>query len=212
VLPKGRITTLHEFRATAWFRVAISEDRVNEALTVGKHWRAFCTARGAIRSLVRWDILCAQALFVSGDSRAAQRTFREAVGHAAVSRLVRSFVDEGPAVRTLIASTFEAGFDELDPNAVFAAELLHAFAPGRGMHGTSSPARGTSEGLYGRLSVKEREILTLVSSGMRNREVARKLGMTEGSIKWYMQQVYDKIGTRRRLQAVDRARQFGLIA
>jgi LuxR family maltose regulon positive regulatory protein len=212
VLPKGRITTLHEFRATAWFRVAISEDRVSEALTVGKHWRAFCTARGAIRSLVRWDILCAQALFVSGDSRAAQRTFREAVGHAAVSRLVRSFVDEGPAVRTLIASTFEADLDELDSNGLFAAELLQAFEPGLGKPGARPPARGTSEGLYGRLSVKEREILTLVSSGMRNREVARKLGMTEGSIKWYMQQVYDKIGTRRRLQAVERARQFGLIA
>ena len=47
---------------------------------------------------------------------------------------------------------------------------------------------------------------------VRNREVAQKLGMTEGSVKWYMQQVYDKIGTRRRLQAVERARQFGVIA
>jgi LuxR family maltose regulon positive regulatory protein len=212
VLPKGRMTTLHEFRATAWFRVALSEGRVNEAITVGKHWRAFCTTRGAIRSLVRWDVLCAQALFVNGDSRAAQRTLREAVGHAAGSRLIRSFVDEGPAVRTLIASTFEADFEELNPNAMFAAELLKAFEAGRGKQGTRSPARGTSEGLYGRISVKEREILTLVSSGMRNREVAKKLGMTEGSIKWYMQQVYDKIGTRRRLQAVERARQFGLIA
>jgi LuxR family maltose regulon positive regulatory protein len=42
--------------------------------------------------------------------------------------------------------------------------------------------------------------------------VAQKLGMTEGSVKWYMQQVYDKIGTRRRLAAVERARQFGVIA
>ena len=51
-----------------------------------------------------------------------------------------------------------------------------------------------------------------MGSGMRNREVAQKLGMTEGSVKWYMQQVYDKIGTRRRLQAVERARRFGMIA
>jgi LuxR family maltose regulon positive regulatory protein len=36
--------------------------------------------------------------------------------------------------------------------------------------------------------------------------------MTEGTIKWYLQQVYDKIGTRRRQRAVERARQFGLIA
>ena len=69
-----------------------------------------------------------------------------------------------------------------------------------------------AEGLYGKFSPKEREILSLVGSGMRNREVAQKLGMTEGSVKWYMQQVYDKIGTRRRLQAVERARRFGMIA
>ena len=43
-------------------------------------------------------------------------------------------------------------------------------------------------------------------------ELAKQLGMTEGSVKWYMQQVYDKIGTRRRFQAVERARRFGLIA
>jgi LuxR family maltose regulon positive regulatory protein len=212
VLPKGNTTTLDEFRATAWFRIAISEDRVNEALSAAKHWRAYCTARGAVRSLVRWDILIAQALFVSGDSRAAQRTLREAITHASASRLVRSFIDEGPVIRTLIASTFEKDFDVLLPADVFAAELLEAFERTGGKHGARPPARATSEGLYGKLSVKEREILTLVSAGMRNREVAKKLGMTEGSIKWYMQQVYDKIGTRRRLQAVERARQFGLIA
>jgi LuxR family maltose regulon positive regulatory protein len=71
---------------------------------------------------------------------------------------------------------------------------------------------GSDEGLYGRFSQREREILSLVASGLRNKEVAERLGMTEGTIKWYLQQVYDKIGTRRRQRAVERARQFGLIA
>jgi len=47
---------------------------------------------------------------------------------------------------------------------------------------------------------------------MRNREIGNRLGLSEGSVKWYMQQVYDKVGMRRRSQAVERARQFGLIA
>jgi LuxR family maltose regulon positive regulatory protein len=46
---------------------------------------------------------------------------------------------------------------------------------------------------------------------MRNSEIGKRLGLKEGSVKWYMRQVYDKIGTRRRWQAVERARQFGLI-
>jgi LuxR family maltose regulon positive regulatory protein len=214
MLPKRGVTTRDEWRAVAWFRVAVSEGRMQEALSVGKHWRNFCAARGAIRSLIRWDLLLARALFVSADVRAAQRTLREAIGHAAASRAIRSFVDEGSVIRTLLASTYEADLDVLHPTDAFAVELLEAFdkSSKRKPALYAVPHRTAPEGLYGKLSVKEREILALVSTGMRNREVAMKLGMTEGSVKWYMQQVYDKVGTRRRLQAVERARQFGVIA
>jgi LuxR family transcriptional regulator, maltose regulon positive regulatory protein len=214
LLPKRGVTTGDEWRAVAWFRIALSESRMQEALSVGKHWRNFCAARGAIRSLIRWDLLLAQALFISTDVRAAQRTLREAIAHAAASRAIRSFIDEGAIIRTLLASTYEADLDVLHPTDAFAAELLDTF----NALSKKKPAlyavshRAAPEGLYGKLSAKEREILALVSTGMRNREVATKLGMTEGSVKWYMQQVYDKIGTRRRLQAVERARQFGVIA
>jgi LuxR family maltose regulon positive regulatory protein len=214
LLPKRGVTTGDEWRAVAWFRIALSEGRMQEALSVGKHWRNFCAARGAIRSLIRWDLLLAQALFISTDVRAAQRTLREAIAHAAASRAIRSFIDEGAIIRTLLASTYEADLDVLHPTDAFASELLETF----NTLSKKKPAlyavahRAAPEGLYGKLSAKEREILALVSTGMRNREVATKLGMTEGSVKWYMQQVYDKIGTRRRLQAVERARQFGVIA
>jgi len=214
LLPKRGATTRDEWRAVAWFRIALSEGRMQEALSVGKHWRNFCSARGAIRSLIRWDLLLAQALFVSADVRAAQRTLREAITHAAASRAIRSFIDEGSIIRTLLASTYEADLDVLHPTDAFAAELLETFdrVSKRRPALYAVPHRAAPEGLYGKLSVKEREILALVSTGMRNREVAKKLGMTEGSVKWYMQQVYDKVGTRRRLQAVERARQFGVIA
>jgi LuxR family transcriptional regulator, maltose regulon positive regulatory protein len=214
LLPKRGVTTGDEWRAVAWFRIALSEGRMQEALSVGKHWRNFCATRGAIRSLIRWDLLLAQALFISTDVRAAQRTLREAIAHAAASRAIRSFIDEGAIIRTLLASTYEADLDVLHPTDAFAAELLDTFNTLSKKKPAlyAVPQRAAPEGLYGKLSAKEREILALVSTGMRNREVATKLGMTEGSVKWYMQQVYDKIGTRRRLQAVERARQFGVIA
>jgi LuxR family maltose regulon positive regulatory protein len=212
--PKRNVTSRDELHALAWFRIALSEARTQDAVSVGKHWRSYCAAKGATRSLVGWDILLAHALFISGDLRAAQRALREATTHAASSRLLRSFIDEGPVIRTLLARTYEAELEVLHPADAFAAELLETFdRAGTKKHALRVVApRASGEGLYGKLSVKEREILALVSSGMRNREVAQKLGMTEGSVKWYMQQVYDKIGTRRRLQAVERARQFGVIA
>ena len=114
----------------------------------------------------------------------------------------------------MLASIYEGDLEVLHPSDAFAAELLEIFdrAAKRPAAAKAVAQPAAQEGMFGKLSAKEREVLGLVSSGMRNREVAQKLGMTEGSVKWYMQQVYDKIGTRRRFQAVERARQFGLIA
>jgi len=213
--PNRSLTTVDELRALTWFRLAVGSGKMQEALALGKQWRRHCAARGAVRSLVRWDLLLAQALFLRGDQRSAQRTLREAITNASASRLVRSFIDEGPVIRTMLASIYESDLEVLHPSDAFAAELLEIFdqAGNRVRGGVRAPAHPPApEGLFGKFSAKEREVLGLVSSGMRNREVALKLGMTEGSVKWYMQQVYDKIGTRRRFQAVERARQFGLIA
>jgi LuxR family maltose regulon positive regulatory protein len=212
VVPKANVTTADESVAVAWVRIAQSEDRISDAMAVVKQWRTFCAAHGAMRSLIRWDILLTQILFVNGDLKGAQRTLREAIGHASSSRMIRSFIDEGSSIYSLLVATYEVDIKVLHPTDAFAAELLAAFEK-TGMNTTvRSAARAPAEGLYGKLSAKEREVLILVSSGMRNREVAQKLGLTEGCVKWYMQQVYDKVGTRRRLQAVERARQFGLIA
>lgn len=214
LVPSRSITTCDELRALAWVRIALGDGRTQEALSLGKQWRRHVMSRGAVRSLVRWDLLLAQALCLQGDQRAAQRTLREAISKASSSRLVRSFVDEGPMIHTLLAGIYEGDLEVLHPSDAFAAEVLEIFARnGKGGGPVRQQTRESEPAvLLGRLTSKECEILGLVSSGLRNREVAQKLGMTEGSVKWYMQQVYDKIGTRRRLQAVERARQFGLIA
>ena len=212
VLPVGCVTTVDESVAATWVRVAHCEDRIAEALGVVQHWRSFCLARGAIFSLIQWNILMAQLLFVRGDLTAAQRALREAMGQAAPRHLIRCFVDEGPLLHSLLAAACGAERSVLHPTDEFAAELLAAFESAESKNTVRSAARAPAEGLCGKLSAKELEILVLVSSGMRNGEVGRKLGMTEGTVKWYMQQVYDKVGTRRRVEAVERARQFGLIA
>lgn len=205
--PHARTTTRDEFRALVWVRIAISENRVPEALALAKHWRSFCQQRGAVRSLVRWNLLAAQAFLISGDSCAAQRTMREAIAAAAPASLVRSFVDEGPAVLSILADAYAEAPPAKHPSDIFAARVLDAFDWKRPAETIAAP----DDGIYGRLTAKELEILRLVGCGMRNREIGSRVGLTEGSVKWYMQQVYDKVGVRRRSQAVERARQFGLI-
>jgi LuxR family maltose regulon positive regulatory protein len=62
------------------------------------------------------------------------------------------------------------------------------------------------------LNPRELEIVELVASGMSNRGIAERLGLTEGTVKWHLHRIFDKVGARRRTQVVYCARRFGLIA
>jgi LuxR family maltose regulon positive regulatory protein len=126
---------------------------------------------------------------------------------------VRCFLDEGRVIKTLITECL--GRSNLAPGAVdqFYIEVMAASGDGRAASAVAVPDAGSVDlALYGRLLPRELEILSLVGTGMRNREIGTRLGLTEGTVKWYMTQIYDKVGVRRRPQAVDRARMFGLLA
>jgi LuxR family maltose regulon positive regulatory protein len=211
--PRAASTTADEIRAQAWVRLALSQGRAAEALALAKQWRSFCGHRGAVRSLIRWNLLVVQILSVGGDVHAAQRALRDAIGAAAPGRFIRSFVDEGPVIRNHLTDAYAETQAQAHPHDAFAAEVLRAFAPASQVKLTVVASEDSADqGLYGKLGARELEILSLVGSGLRNREIGARLGLTEGTVKWYMQQIYDKTGTRRRPQAVDRARQFGLLA
>jgi DNA-binding NarL/FixJ family response regulator len=52
------------------------------------------------------------------------------------------------------------------------------------------------------LSVREREVLILVADGMSNRQIADRLGITEGTVKAHLGRAFRHIGVTRRTQAV----------
>jgi two-component system nitrate/nitrite response regulator NarL len=59
-----------------------------------------------------------------------------------------------------------------------------------------------------RLSPRERELVNLVRKGLRNREIAEKLGVTEGTIKVYLHAVFEKLGVSNRTELAIRADEF----
>ena len=58
------------------------------------------------------------------------------------------------------------------------------------------------------LAPRERELIKLVRNGLRNREIARKLGVTEGTIKVYLHTVFQKLGVSSRTELAIRASEF----
>jgi DNA-binding NarL/FixJ family response regulator len=61
------------------------------------------------------------------------------------------------------------------------------------------------------LSEREVEILSLVSKGLTNKEIAAKLYLAEGTVKNYVTSILQKIDARDRTQAAIRARELGLL-
>jgi ATP/maltotriose-dependent transcriptional regulator MalT len=58
---------------------------------------------------------------------------------------------------------------------------------------------------------RELEVLELIAQGMSNREIAEKLFVSENTIKTHSSRVFDKLGARRRTQAVQLGKEFGLL-
>ncbi|HEY6350005.1 MAG TPA: response regulator transcription factor [Candidatus Angelobacter sp.] len=58
---------------------------------------------------------------------------------------------------------------------------------------------------------RELEILELIAQGMSNREIAQKLFVSENTVKTHSSRVFDKLGAKRRTQAVQLGKEFGLI-
>jgi len=62
------------------------------------------------------------------------------------------------------------------------------------------------------ITPREHEILTLIAAGLSTREIAEKLFVSENTVKTHSSRLFDKLKARRRTQAVQIAKEQGLIA
>ncbi len=66
------------------------------------------------------------------------------------------------------------------------------------------------EPLSDQLSQREREILTRLSNGLSDQQIADELFLSLHTVKWYNRQIYNKLGVNSRTQAITKARGMGL--
>lgn len=72
-------------------------------------------------------------------------------------------------------------------------------------------ARDTSQ-MTSRVTAREREILTMIAEGSTTTQMARRLGLSQRTIESHISNLYAKLGTKNRVQAVIRGRELGFIA
>ena len=61
------------------------------------------------------------------------------------------------------------------------------------------------------ITPRELEILGLIASGLSNREIAEKLFVSENTVKTHSGRLFDKLGAKRRTQAVQIGKAAGLL-
>ena len=61
------------------------------------------------------------------------------------------------------------------------------------------------------LTPREHEILHLIIDGFSNKDIAQHLTVSLSTVKWHINQIYNKLGVRSRVQAIIRAREMNLI-
>ncbi|MCC2980037.1 response regulator [Sphingomonas sp. IC4-52] len=71
----------------------------------------------------------------------------------------------------------------------------------RAMELVQSPTAAKRDPLQG-LSDRERAIAALVQRGLRNKEVAAELGLTEGTVKVHLHKIFDKVNVRSRTELI----------
>jgi NarL family two-component system response regulator LiaR len=61
------------------------------------------------------------------------------------------------------------------------------------------------------ITPREHEILGLIAEGLSNREIGERLFVSENTVKTHSSRLFDKLGVNRRVQAVLKGRELGLI-
>lgn len=189
-------------------RLGIEAGEERGSMAVLRSWYAFARIRHCHRMAIHAGILLAKATARWGDQRVAQRVMAECLALGEAGGFVRSFVDEGAECRELLI--------ELDRSSQLQGSTktnryLEALLTAMGhAPGVSAGAESESAGRpmnQETLSQREIQILELGARGLQNPDIASALFLSESTVKWYWQRIFDKLDTRRRPDAIKRARQ-----
>lgn len=74
---------------------------------------------------------------------------------------------------------------------------------------TTLSARAAANDL---LTPRETEVLQCIAEGMSNKEIAETLFVSENTIKKHLNNLYSKLEVNRRVQAIGKAREIGILS
>ena len=148
------------------------------------------------------EILVLQALAQRGARGRSRRTapLERALSLAEPEGYVRIFVDEGPAMASLLGTAGQHGIA-----CDYVRRLRMAFS------GTEVPTH-TTQSLVDPLSQRELDVLRLLGTDLSGPDIARELVLSLNTVRTHTKNIYAKLGVNNRRAAVRRAGELDLMS
>lgn len=185
--------------------VYLAQHEAAKALEVVQSHCRQAAAQGWRDELLKAHILEALAQQSLGKEEETLALLEVALTLAEPAGLIRSFIDQGPAMAQLL--TRAAHQKTMTP---YLAKLLAAFEQEgqRTPHKTPLPE---AQPLIEPLTQREIEVLRMIADGLSNQEISERLFLALNTIKGYNQKIFRKLQVQRRTEAVARARELGIL-
>ena len=148
----------------------------------------------------------------------ADATLLHALTLAEPEGYIRTFVDAGPGIGRLLYRVAAQG-----QRTAYASRLLVAIpdappvspvtaaAPAAQPGTTNSRHQPEVADLVEPLSEREIDVLSLISDGSSNQEIAQCLYLSLSTVKWHTGNIYGKLNVKNRTEAVAKARALGIL-
>jgi LuxR family maltose regulon positive regulatory protein len=149
----------------------------------------------------------ALALQALGNEEAALSILRHCLTLAEPEGYVRAFVERGAPMARLLQTALRQG---IEPKYI--TELLSAL----NLHGETDQSRtpvSRSSGAYliEPLSERELEVLRFLNTNLSTPEIAREMILAPTTVRTHVRNIYAKLGTHGRIEAIQKAKDLGLI-
>ncbi|MBI5419766.1 MAG: hypothetical protein HZA60_06745, partial [Deltaproteobacteria bacterium] len=203
ILGRSIFSEKYEFFLIEHLRVLLARGRFGEAVRLSDKALESAGSAGRGRNVIEFLVLQAAAWNGLSRTEKALDRLEKALSLAEGEGVVRPFVNAGREIIPLLRQL--KGKERL--RAAVGGILSALEDCGDPVAGKTAAER-TGEPFHHR----EVQILNLISQGLRNREIGKRLFLSEETVKWYLKRLYCKLYVSTRTEAIAKARKLGLLA
>lgn len=191
-----------------WARIEIALGHYQDASIFVTPALQIARERGLLFRIAELSIMQALIDNGRGNSSAALNELGNALEISETCGYTR-FFDDGPELDRLLQQAVEGKV-----HAQYARQLMASFQSiraGRKNAGTAPKSENGQSKMVDPLSDRELEVLRLLAGGLPSAEVAKKLFLSPFTLKAHTQNIYSKLGVHSRIEAINKARELGLL-